>query len=190
MDELLKIRPIYKELRGYLEVAPNPEKKSRIFDLNSGEQLNRTIDELNGATNKNYDKFKVHSFQEQGPTRSMYRNVIRTQDYVDKLSGLINRLQGEYPLEDQITKVAPTTVFNANQIQSQSQQQSIAVDFAILVGKRQGEFEVGTPERNFLDKLGDALKTAQGIKEIIQSILSIAGTFNISLEVVKRALGL
>jgi hypothetical protein len=190
MDEIIKkVRPLYSELRGYLAVAPDPDKKSRIFDANTWNQLNQTIDELNVATSEDYSKFKVQPFHEPTSRDGASRTVIRTQDYCDKLSGLINRLQGKFFSEEQAPPTGSTTVINANQSQSQSQQQSIAVDLAMLVAERRGEYKTGTPERNFLDKLGETLKTAKGIKEIIQNILSIASATGVGIEVIKKVLG-
>ena len=105
-----KIRPLYSELRGYLSVAPEDHF---IFDemaVNLSTQLNSTIDELNVASNKNYDKFKIQTRNEEWNRLS--RTLIESLEYRNKLSGLISKLQGEFFSDEQTTPPGPSTVIN------------------------------------------------------------------------------
>jgi hypothetical protein len=83
-----KVRPYYNELQGYLSRAP--EDNDRFYENDSEwQQINTTIDLLNTATEKNYDRFKL----------TLHRgangfNFVRLTSYKQKLAGLINFLHG------------------------------------------------------------------------------------------------
>ena len=66
-----KIRPIYSELQGYLSQAPKLESTiDRSTYSTLWTQVNNTIDELNKASAKNYDGFKINpETQEQKGSR-------------------------------------------------------------------------------------------------------------------------
>ncbi len=183
-----KIRPLYSELRGYLSVAPEDHF---IFDemaVNLSTQLNSTIDELNVASNKNYDKFKIQTRNEEWNRLS--RTLIESLEYRNKLSGLISKLQGEFFSDEQTTPPGPSTVINAHQTQSQTQQQSVVVDIAMVIAEKRSQYAEGTPERTFLDKFGEALKSARGIQDILGSIFSLAISTRVGLEFLKKVFGL
>ena len=59
----------------------------------------------------------------------------------------------------------------------------------MLVAEKRVAYPSGTPERNFLDKLGEALKASKGIQEILQSIFSIATSTGIGFEALKKIFG-
>ncbi|MGH2506934.1 MAG: hypothetical protein ACRDHZ_05905 [Ktedonobacteraceae bacterium] len=91
MDEMKKkIRPIYSELRGYLAVAPDVQTVFDDMAVNLVNQLNGTIQELNVVAGKSYDKFKVNTFQDNW--NGSYTTMIRSLEYRNKLSGLINNI--------------------------------------------------------------------------------------------------
>ncbi|OHA04241.1 MAG: hypothetical protein A3J58_01075 [Candidatus Sungbacteria bacterium RIFCSPHIGHO2_02_FULL_52_23] len=182
-----QIRPIYGELRGYLSVAPERENIYNETATNLSRQVNSTIDELNLVSDKNYDKFKVHTNHQQ--LNGSYRTVLQSLDYRTKLSGLISKLQGEFFSDEQTLPTGPSTVIHTTQNQSQNQQQSVVVDLAMLVAEKRVAYPSGTPERNFLDKLGEALKASKGIQEILQSIFSIATSTGIGFEALKKIFG-
>lgn len=189
MDEIgKKIRPLYSELRGYLSVAPEDHYVFDDMAINLSRQFNGTIDELNVASGQSYDKFKVQTKNIEW-NRSM-QTVIESLDYRNKLSGLINKLQGEFFSDEQIASTHPSTVINAHQTQSQTQQQSIVVDIAMLVAEKRSQYADGTPERTFLDRLGEALKSARGVQDILNSIFSLATSTGVGLEFLKKIFGL
>ncbi|MFA5009703.1 MAG: hypothetical protein WC553_00530 [Patescibacteria group bacterium] len=178
------IRPIYSELRGYLSVAPLADGYLFGSEANRfSHQLNVTIDELNEATKSNYDKFKVVLEHDSGSPALMI------SDYRNRLSGLIYKIQGEYFADEQQSGSGPSTIINANQSQAQSQQQSLIVDLVFFVAEKKAEYQDGTPEKTFLDKFGDALKTAKGVQDIIQLIFTIASQVGLQLEQLKNLFG-
>lgn len=189
MDELQKkVRPIYSELRGYFSVAP---EEHVIFDnaaVKLADQLNETIGELNLVSGQNYNKFKINPSTEEW-NRS-HHTTIRSLEYKNKLSGLISKLQGEFFSEEQLSSSGPNTVINANQNQVQYQQQSVAVDIAMLVAEKRLEYAAGSPERSFLERFGESLKSVKGVQEIIQNIFSIATATGVGLEVLKKIFGI
>lgn len=190
MENKTKVRPILAELKGYLSVAPNPEKSSRIYDAQIWNQYNSTIDELNSLTENNYDKFRLRP-QSEEMNRS-YSTIVKVQDYVGKLSGLINRIQAEYFSDEQISSGTPNTVINANQtqFQNQEQKQSMIVDIAMYIAEKKAEHKEGSPERDFLNKFGEAIKGTNGITDIIKNIISIGVSCGLTLASLGKIFGI
>lgn len=85
MENKEKIAPIYSELQGYLSQAP---EKEQIFVIAVWERYDQTIAELNSASGKNYDGYRVRPTR-RANTNSLY---VATLDYRTKLEGLIARL--------------------------------------------------------------------------------------------------
>lgn len=59
----------------------------------------------------------------------------------------------------------------------------------MLIAEKRSEYRVGTPERTFLDKLSEALKTAQGVQDILQKVFSIASATGLGFEFLKTIFG-
>jgi len=181
-----KVLPIYNELQGYLSQAPKKDSGS-IYEESIWKQFNQTIEELNSVTDSNYDKFKV-----EVKISNLYnsqRQYIDLDSYRTKLAGLISRLYGEYFSEEQMPfSVTPNTIINTSQtqVQSQQQQQSMIVDIAMMIAEKKNSYEPQTPERDFLDKFGETLKTAKDIKEIITTLIHIATTTGVGLAFLKQ----
>lgn len=182
-----KIRPIYFELKGYLSQAPTT---GSIFDAAIWNQHNQTIDELEKVTGKTYGKYKVE--YKNISWNGAPRQVMESQQYRTKLAGIISRLHGEYfadessPLEEMPNTVITT---NQTQYQNQEQQQSVIVDMAMLIAEKKQDYEEGTPERNFLDQLGEALKKANSVKEIIGYIVNLASATGVGITFLKQIFG-
>lgn len=187
MENKTKIRPILAELKGYLSVAPSPEKQSRIYDAQIWNQYNSTINELNSLSENNYDKFRLVP-QGEEMNRS-YSTIIKTQDYVGKLSGLINRIQAEYFSDEPSFHGGPTTVINANQTQTQKQEQNMIIDLAMFVAENKSNHPAGTPERDFLDKFGTAIKNSNGITDIIKNMIEIGTSCGLTLPAISKIFG-
>ena len=85
------IRHIYHELQGCLSQAPypRPRKDARITTTEVDDDIldyfNDLVDELNGITKEDYNRFKL---KKGGWTNAL--------TYRTKLSGLISRLHGKY----------------------------------------------------------------------------------------------
>jgi len=83
-----KIKPIYKELKGYLLQVPLPKDTDSLIDHPAiFDQLNKTIDELNACSGNNYDKFRISPHYQEAGHRDL--SLI---DYRQKMGGLISKL--------------------------------------------------------------------------------------------------
>lgn len=188
MENKEKVRPVLAELKGYQSAAPDPEKGSRLFDDHFWKQYNSTIDELNTITGSDYNKFKLQPQAEDWNGR--YITMAKTQDYVSKLSGLINRVSAEYFSDEKSSISGPSTVINTHQTQSQSQQQSMVVDIAMFIAEKKSDYAKGTKERVFLEKAGEAIKETKNVTDIISTIISIATACGLSLPALAKIFGI
>ena len=179
-----KVRPIYSELQGFLLAAPDPNKTSRVRELSLGQKVNQSIIELNEITGKNYDKYKIENRHEIiNRTSAVF---INPREYQSQLTSLIQKLKGEY-FYDEVTGNGPNTVIN--QTQFQSQQQSIVVELALTIAEKKADYPTGTPERTFLDALGEKLKTTKTISEVIATILDLATKAGVWLDFLLKIFG-
>lgn len=88
-----KIKPIYFELQGYLSQAPEREK-GLIFEEQLWIQHNKTIDELESISSKDYSRYRI--VPEVIDWNGAKKGRITPQAYRTVLGGLISRLHGEY----------------------------------------------------------------------------------------------
>ena len=58
-EDKKKVRPYYSELQGYLSKAPDGNNSVFYRKEPEWQQVNATIDLLNTATGKSYDRFKL-----------------------------------------------------------------------------------------------------------------------------------
>jgi len=174
-----KIRPIYKELQGYLSQIPLPEKPNDVITTPAvWEQLNSTIDELNACSEKNYDKFKISAvYHNEG-----YQHISLV-DYRQKIGGLISRLHAEYfSDESEPFSGSPNTVITQSQQQSQSVNVQMLLEFQSLIDKKLPELKEDSKEKTFLQKIKDSLPNIRNAIELIKLVLSIANDLGLTIE--------
>ena len=185
-----KIRSIYAELQGYLNEAPNTKDDKTPTDIFS-KQSNDTIDELNEITKNNYDKFKIES--------KYYSNSIGGGSYIDtytyrnKLNALIRKIHSEFFLDEQdpFTKTPDNKTSN---IITQHQQQSQSIEIQIIseimekIGEKNQKYKDGTPEKKFLEKLKESIKSVNGVMGAINLIIKTAGNFGLTLNQISQIL--
>ncbi len=150
-----------------------PEAET-IYDdmaIKLAKQLNETVEELNIASSKNYDKFKIQI--SSIPWNSSPRTIVRSLEYKSKLSGLINRVQLEFFTEDQPSATGPSTIINANQTQSQTQSINTILEIQEKLLSEIPKHKEGSKERTFLEKVKSALPNMKTGTEIISNILKI-----------------
>ncbi len=183
-----KIRPIYKELQGYLLQVPLPKDTDSLIDHPAiFEQLNKTIDELNACSGDNYDKFKVSPHYQEANYQD-YSLI----DYRQKIGGLISRLHAEYfsdeSDEPEPFSGSPSTIITQNQQQSQSVNIQMLLEIQGLIDKKLPEFKEGSKGKKFLQKVREPLPNIKSAIELIRLILSIAGNFGLTLNEVAEML--
>lgn len=177
-----KIRPIYTELQGYFEEAPKAE--NGYFDEESiWDQFNKTIDELNEITGKNYDKFKIicksilSDDDFGGGSKLVNVNLYRSN-----LAGLISKLYGEY-FKDEINPLSgkPSTIINQISSQNQSVNIQMIVDLTSTIEKKLSEVKKGSKEDDFLNKLKSSLVSVKSVADLINSIFSLGKEVGLTL---------
>lgn len=119
-----------------------------------------------------------------------YFTIIKTHDYVGKLSGLINRIRAEYFSDEHLIPGTPTTVINANQTQFQRQEQNMIIDLVMFVAENKSNHPIGTPERDFLNKFGEAIKGTNGITDIIKNMIEIGKSCGLTLLAISKIFGI
>ena len=170
-----RTRPLYSEFQGYLSQAPaSGYFPSPVFE-SLRKSLEETIDELNIATGKDYNRFKLLN------TESREVSVYRS-----KISGLISRLYGTYfSFESPPLSGHPQTIINQHQIQKQNQSQASIIGVILDVRDKIDEklITVEDPqERSFLEKIRDGLREVHNVLELIQLIVTAAKATNLTLD--------
>jgi len=186
MDDKTKIRPVYSELQGYLNQAPNVGEhgNSTTRDQTLWTQLNSTIDELNAVSGADFSKFKITGIRQgQG---CLYINV---SEYRTKLGGLITRLHGTYFSDEQAPFYGmPSTTITVSNQQEQSQHQTMVLELQSLIDKKL----VGLPdgnEKSFLSSLKQGLGTVKDFASLMLLISNLGQKYGIGIEQLGGLLG-
>ncbi len=183
-----EVRPIYNELQGYLSQAPN--KETQIADSSIGEQYNKTIEELNAITGRNYNRFKVDVQNTNIPgVWANRRQIVSTQSYRTNLSGLISRLYSEYFLDEKPPfSTVPNTIITQQQSQNQTTYIQILLDVQSKIDEKLREYKDGSKEKTFLEKIKSSLSGTNNILELIKLILKTAVEIGLTIEQVLKLL--
>lgn len=184
-----QIKIIWQELQGYLSQIPSP--KDPYETMNSepiGSQINSLIDELNVASNKNYDKFKITI----GPMDNYIELIaIRT-----KLGGLIDNLHADYfefeprPFSGKTVSNIPQTVISQNQTQNQSVDINLLIDITSKIVTQLNNPEISDKEKGFLEKVKDSLGTVKDAIGLLSLITNVGISFGITIEAIKKLFSL
>lgn len=170
MEEIKKkIRPLYRELMGYLSQAPTHKEKAILYSTEF-QHYNKTIQYLNSITGNDYSRFTVHPLQ--GNT------YISTVTYRANLGGLIDNLYGDYFSDENAPfSSSPGTIIN----QHQSQQQSISVLLLDVQKKITTKLATTTDEkeRNFLQKFENMLPTITNTAHLIKTAMDLCSQMGI-----------
>lgn len=184
MDTEKQVFGVYEELKGVL--ASIPEDHTWFDDDGFAAQANTVIERASNLCPEisNIDTYKILTrySSNRGPTI----DVIPTKS---KLNGLIGRIKGSYGF-DSLSQLNSGNTFIQNQTQSQQQHQTVILEIQERIINEIQNHEEGTKERNFLEKLKQTLPTLNNTVGIMSSILSIATDSGISVEDIRRLLGL
>lgn len=167
-----KIRPIYSELQGYL--SQTPKGNNIIYEEACWNQVNQTIAELKTVCGNSFDKFLIE------PHRDSKEQYVENDTFRFKLGGLISRLHGEY-FSDEIAPFSgmPSTIITQNQQQIQSVQMFLDIQSKIIESSKQ--FDEGSKEKKFIDKLKGSLSTVSNVNDLIKLCLKLAEEFGVGL---------
>ncbi|MBU1046874.1 hypothetical protein KKH36_03805 [Patescibacteria group bacterium] len=174
-----KIRPIYSELQGYLSQAPEPipGRETTSNGVEIVEQLNSSIEELEEISGDDYSRYKENiKITKSGSTR--YFDLL---SYRSSLGGLISRLHGKYfSDENPPFSGMPSTVINQNQ--SQITYVQVLLEMQSKIDSKIPEYEEGTRERSFLEKVKSSLSGISDINSLVVLILKTAKDLGLTLE--------
>ena len=178
-----KVKPIYSELQGYLSQAPK-DRNIRSSDTPEGGlwgQVNKTIDELNKVTGKDYNRYRMV------PKRNDYHDITTYSIHIDAyrtgLGGLISRLHAEYfSNEPAPFSGMPSTIISQTQQQSQSFQVQMLLEIQSKIDEKIYELEPEDKKRGFLEKVKGALTSARNTSELVTLLLAMAQEFGLTIK--------
>lgn len=175
------IRPIYSELQGYLKVAPTQSKDAYfILEASVWTQYNETVSLLSKISGNDYGRFIIEPED--------FDTVLRVpiSEYRQKLSGLISRLHTEYFADESSPfSEGPNTIITLSQQQNQSMHLQI-LEFQNIIDKKIPNYEDGTKEKSFLQKLKSSINSISNITQLLQTIHKMAKEFGLNLDDVSR----
>ena len=186
MADKQAVRPIYSELQGYLEHAPNENKHRTIFCEEIWNHYNTSIEELMSVTNQDYNKYRLEELEFTVPNHlgALVRRSGMPQDlYRQKLSGIIARLHGEYFHDEPAPfESMPSTVIHQNQNQNQSVHIEFLLEMNNLINDKMNKAPEGTPEKKFLKKIRGGLSKVKNVGELLTLIMATGQSLNMSIE--------
>jgi hypothetical protein len=183
MDTKKQILGIYEELKGISSSMPTgtwfDDEGFAIHTNGVIDRLHTLCPEINDL---NSYKIKTSYIQGRGET-------VDTVPTKVKLDGLVGRIRGSYDFDQQSTPINGHT-FIQQQSQSQEQHQTIILELQERIIAEIKNHNEGTKERSFLEKLKSSLPTLSNTLTIISTILSIANDTGLSVNEVRKILGL
>lgn len=185
-DNLREIKAVYQELKGVLDSLKDITSGSTWFyDNGFSEHVNSIINRINQLCPEvdNATSYKIIAEYNDGTSCTV--NVIPTRT---KITSLIGRLNGLYSIEEPSKEIGPTFIQNQNQ--SQHQTMSLVLNIQERILSQIQNYDEGTPERSFLEKLKSKLPGVSDVLSIISSILTIGNETGVNIETIKKLLGL
>jgi len=174
------LRPIYSELQGYLAQAPSltSNEHRTIYDESVWKQYNEAVAILSKLTQKDYNRFCVAPIL-GASGRSYYLPLV---SYRQKLGGVINAIHAEYFSDEQVPfSGSPSTVISQTQQQGQSLHVQILLDFQGKIDERISNYEEGSKEKTFLEKIKNSLNSTPNVMALFQLIIKTAKDSGLNL---------
>lgn len=181
-----KIRPIYEQLKGYLEQFPPLDKQYSVYNSSFWNAIDDCIQELNTITENNYDKFKITVLPPEDHYDSQH---IDNSEYRSKVNGLIMNLKGSYFQDD--------NPFVGNPMISVSQIQNVQVTMLLeintLIDKQlfgQDAKHLKPEEKSFLEKIKLQLPTIQSAVQLIALVIKTAKDCGVDVHTIGKLFSL
>jgi hypothetical protein len=172
-----KVRPLYGELLGYLNKAPEISKRTIVTSevYTAGQNL---IEEIGQVTGISVDRFRLM------PAGKAYINSMDAFNdrYQQALAGLISRLHAQffsdeiYPLDAQ-----PGMVIYQTQNQTQTSIQQVMADFSRQLDEKIKEHQDDPEKKGFLEKVKTFAGTAGSIADLLSKVHGLAIQYGLSL---------
>lgn len=176
-----KVRSIYIQLQGLLGQLPPVKEKEYLYknDKAVWESYNHAIEELNELKINDYSNFKVEP-DIDGDHISMSMTSFRAT-----IGSLISRLHGEF-FTDELPPFSspPSTIISQNQ--SQNQSVTMLLEFQSFIDKKLSDKDIEQTEKNFLEKIKEALPTVKTSVELANLLLTTANTCGLNLDALQK----
>jgi uncharacterized protein (TIGR02391 family) len=151
------LKPLYAELKGYLEQVPvlnNDDPIQSIYDAPLWNQFNQTVKLISQITGKNYERFIIE------PITDEVIPCVRVMTYRQKLAGLISTLEAEY-----FSKKQQRLLVKGKTLQSEGIQSFWDGLHPDVVGLAKSRFESG----HFADSIEAVFKEVNNkVKQIVK----------------------
>ena len=187
-----KVRPIYNELKSFFSQIPPGNGVTP--DLSIKKFLDEIIGKLNNITGKDYSRFKIEATN-MNPNRWAGIGIV-TISYPSvriKVSSLLSCLHSEYfsdEAEPSFSTVpistAPSMIITQQQSQNQSAYIQIILEVQSKIDEKLREYNDGSKEKTFLEKIKSSLSGARSILELIRLILNTAAGIGLTIEQVMK----
>lgn len=184
-----EIKAIYQELKGVLDSIKDITSDSGWFDDEGfTEHVNAIIERVPTACTGIEDiaNYLIKAQHREGGRRGAIVYVIPTRT---QITTIIGRMRGLYNLEDG-TKESNLVTVMQSQTQAQNQTMSVVLSLQEQILKNIDNYESGTKERTFLEKLKKQLPTFADVMSIMSAVLTIGQESGLDIETVKDLLGL
>ena len=177
-----EIISVYEELRGILGSIEGASSwfDDEGFSQRANDVISRVGTLCPEIENINSYKIKLEYSASRG-------GIIHTVPTRANLSSLLGRIKGFYGL---IESSMPTTGHTFIQNQSQSQSQSLVLEWQEKIIGELPKYAEGTKERGFLEKLKSALLTVKSATDILSSVLKIGEDLGLNPATIHKLLGL
>lgn len=151
-------------------------------------QYQETLTELGTLTTNNYDSFMPHTREAD----DAHNICCRAQDLRLQVSGLMGELRPLFAAEQRphYTKESEAYVLSVNQSVSQDVNvtQNLIVDIALKLESLESSYADGTPEKNFILKLKDGLKSVRDVASLIGLLIATAQSVGLDIDKLQHIL--
>jgi ribosomal protein L25 (general stress protein Ctc) len=185
MDIKGELEVIYAGLQGLYSEVP----KSVDLDTKEvWEQYHNYIEDLIRITNdKTYLSYKVGVYNTQSPYFN--KHYVHIDEYRSKLNSLIRVLHAKYFKEQNNPfNVSPNTLINLSQQQSQTQ--VMVLEIQSFLDKKLYTGSLEEKEKTFVEKIKGNLPNIKSTLELINTIISTAGSLGLDLNKLAKIFGL
>lgn len=151
-------------------------------------QHQQTLDELESLAENDYDSFMPHTRE----VDDEHHIACRAQDLRVQVSGLMGELRPLFAAEQRphYAKESEGYVLSVNQYVSQEVNvtQNLVVDIALKLESLEGNYAENTPEKNFIVKLKDGLKSVKDVASLIGLLVTTAQSVGLGIDKLEQIL--
>jgi len=174
-----EIKYLYKEFQAILSQTPPAGAKEFYMNPQPVENYNATVDLLSRATGESWSRFAARPHE-------IGRYDFNLMGFRQLVGQLINRMHSKYFSEEpEPFSGGPGTVITQTTSVAQSQQIEVQIEMILqldrFIGDKINDYDVGTKERTFLDRLRACVKSAKGYLDFVRLVVQTAKDCGIEL---------